>query len=257
MLFCRLLIERPLRGWLGGLLLSLAGASLMLPSPQAYGENTPELGLDYVDAVFSVDYNGKDTAGENTLRIRRDGDNYTVDFNLDHWLLQSRQHAEFAMQDCQVRPLFYSDTNKRPFKKEEEQQVRFDWSQHEATFVSPEDTKQFTLDENDRLFDPLSFFFEARCAVIGGAQSFQYPVIRKGNSKSQEYRIVDKETVATPLGDFEALVVERVRENPKRQTRLYVAPELDYLLVKIEHQESPMLKIVATLKEMDYALKSK
>src|SRR5699024_12485476 len=113
------------------------------------------------------------------------------------------------------------------------------------------------MDKNDRLFDPLGFFLEALCAVIGGGQSFQYPVIRKGNSRSQEYLFVYRESVATPLGHFEALVVERVRENPKRQIRLYVAPELDYLLVKIEHQESPMLKIVATLKEMDYALKSK
>ncbi|MCQ9615701.1 hypothetical protein L1889_02390 [Paenalcaligenes niemegkensis] len=60
--------------------------------------------------------------------------------------------------------------------------------------------------------------------------------------------------IETGLGQFEALVVERERENKSRQTRLYVAPSLDYLLVKIEHQESRLMKIVATLKTMDYQL---
>ena len=66
--------------------------------------------------------------------------------------------------------------------------------------------------------------------------------------------MVGIETVETGQGQVDALVIERERESKSRQTRLYVAPSLDYLLVKIEHQESRLLKIVATLKSMDYQL---
>ena len=211
--------------------------------------------IDYVQAVFSVQYGSKETAGENLLNIKSEGNQYEVNFDLDHWMLSSNQYARFEMDDCTVQPEFYQDTNKRPFKSKETQKLEFDWAHHQAVFSNKDDKKTFTFKDNKIGYDPLSFFFEARCALMDGETQFTYPVIRKGKMKDQTYKISGQELVQTPLGDFEALVVERERENPKRQTRLYVAPELDYLLVKIEHQESAMLRVVATLKEMDYKLK--
>lgn len=214
----------------------------------------PKATLDYVDAVFSVTYNGKDTAGENHLLIKREGDVYTIDFDLDHWMLSSQQNAQFHMQACQVQPQSFTATHKRPFKSKETQSLKFDWGAQTAHFTDPKRDKNFDLDGEHTVYDPLSFFFEARCALMDGARNFTYPVIRKGRQGDQEFAVVDTQIVSTPMGDFEALVVERVRSNPKRQTRLYVAPALDYLLVKIEHQESALLNIVATLKDIDYSL---
>lgn len=212
--------------------------------------------IDYVQAVFSVQYGSKDTAGENLLNIHSEGDDYQVDFDLDHWMLSSNQHARFKMHDCKVQPEFYQDTHKRPFKSKETQKLEFDWEHHKAIFSKRDDQKTFALQEDQKAYDPLSFFFEARCALMDGQTEFTYPVIRNGDKKDQTYHVTGEEVVQTPQGDFKTLVVERLRDNPKRQTRLYVAPELDYLLVKIEHQESAMLRIVATLKAMDYKLKS-
>jgi len=220
------------------------------------GAQTGAQAIDYVQAVFSVQYGNKETAGENLLDIKSDGDSYEVNFDLDHWMLSSNQYARFEMQDCMVRPELYQDTSERPFKSKETQKLKFNWADHEAIFSNKDDQKKFNFKDDQLAYDPLSFFFEARCALIDGETEFTYPVIRKGDKKDQTYRVTGEELVQTPLGDFKALVVERVRDNPKRQTRLYVAPELDYLLVKIEHQENAMLRIVATLKEMDYKLKT-
>src|SRR5690625_3841251 len=215
-----------------------------------------ESAIDYVQAVFSVQYGSKDTAGENLLSIKSDGNNYEVNFSVDHWMLRSSQTAQFKMHDCTVEPLYYQDNSKRTFKGQETQTLEFDWAKHVAVFKAKDEHKTIDLQENQTAYDPLSFFFEARCALIDGKTEFTYPVIRKGSLKEQTYRVTGKERIDTPLGSFDALIVERMRDNPKRQTRLYVAPELDFLLVKIEHQESEMLKVVATLKEMDYQLKN-
>lgn len=85
-------------------------------------------------------------------------------------------------------------------------------------------------------------------------KKFTYPLIYKGDERIHTYKVVGAETVQTGQGPVEALVVERERESKSRKTRLYVAPSLDYLLVKIEHQENRLVKIVATLKHMDYEL---
>lgn len=246
-LLTRLIQRRPLRplklgvrkyAWLAAGLLCLHGVQAQ--------------DIDYVNANFSVEYNNKLTQGENRLSIQREQKQYKINFGLDHWLLSSHQTAVFTMEQCQAQPLSYTSTAKRPLKDESTQTLNFDWQQKKATFQSDGEHKSFDLDT--ALYDPLSFFFEARCDLIAGKTAFSYPLIHKGNKKTHHYKVVGIETVETGQGQVDALVIERERESKSRQTRLYVAPSLDYLLVKIEHQESRLLKIVATLKSMDYQL---
>ena len=209
-------------------------------------------GLAAVEAVFAVEINGQLTEGKNRLDVTRDDERYHVDFVLDHWMVSVRQHADFDMKACTVRPQTYEDVSKRPFAEKSTQTLEFDWAAGVAHYRNADGAKDFPLD--DRVYDPISLFFEARCGLMAGEEDFIYPVIRKGSLRTQHYQVVDRQPVETGMGTFEALVVERVRKSRKRRTRLYVAPELDYLLVRIEHQESSLLKVAVTLEHMDYRL---
>lgn len=211
----------------------------------AYAQN-----IDYLDASFSVEYNNKLTDGENRLKIQRDHNRYDIDFELDHWLSSASQKATFEMNQCKVKPISYIATTRRPLKEEIVQTLEFDWERKKVEYNTKDEQKSFDLDTI--LYDPISFFFEARCELMAGKTQLSYPLIHKGRKRTHNYNVVGTEMVKTGKGEFEALVVERERKNKNRQTRLYVAPELDYLLVKIEHQESRLLKMVAILKKMDY-----
>src|SRR5690606_6062419 len=139
--------------------------------------------IDYVDARFSVEYNGKLTEGESRLNIRRKGDQYQVEFSLDHWLLSSSQKATFEMHDCQVRPESYVSASKAPFKGETVQALDFDWAHKQARYTKGGEHKTFSLESP--LYDPLSFFFEARCALEAGKTEVAYPLIYKGREAVQ------------------------------------------------------------------------
>lgn len=208
--------------------------------------------INYVNANFSVMYNNQATQGQNRLNIQRDNTTYRIDFALDHWMLSASQKATFEMEQCHVQPISYVTVNKRPFKQETTQTLEFDWSQDKAEYRSDDEEKTFDLDA--RVYDPISFFFEARCGLIAGKKEFVYPLIRNGSRTTHTYKVVGTETVETGQGPVDALVVERERSSQKRRTRLYVAPELGYLLVKIEHQESRLVRIDATLQDMEYEL---
>src|SRR3546814_6063464 len=117
--------------------------------------------IAYVDARLSVEYNGKQTQGKAHLNVQRDRDRYQVEFALDHWLLSSSQKATFEMNDCRVRPISYVSTNKRPFKDETVQTLTFDWKDKQAGYQNGDEQKTFSLESP--LYEPLSFFFEARC----------------------------------------------------------------------------------------------
>lgn len=235
-------VKKPATLLLGGLILGLFHSVSSASAPA----------IDYVDASFSLEYNNKASQGENRLRVQHDQDQYQVRFSLDHWMTKSEQSASFKLTDCAIQPLSYQATNKRPLQSETKQTLSFDWEQNIALYRSDEDQQRFDLESV--LYDPLSFFFEARCDLIDGKTEFSYPVIHKGKIKTHTYKMIGSELVNTAQGKFNALVIERQRSNKNRKTRLYVAPELDYLLVKIEHQESRLVNVVATLKHMDYRL---
>ncbi len=206
--------------------------------------------IDYVNATFYVQLNNKLTEGENRLRIKRDGNTYSIDFILDHWMVNASQSAVFESDGCKVHPIKYKSTSKQPFKDKQNQTISFNWNTNKAKYKSDDGNKSFEL--NSPTYDPISLFFEARCELMKGRKEFSYNVIRKGSLKTQNFRVVGSETINTDQGEYETLIVERVRSNKKRRTRLYVAPELGYLIVRIEHQESSLLKLVATLKSLEY-----
>ncbi|HHU93503.1 MAG TPA: DUF3108 domain-containing protein [Alcaligenaceae bacterium] len=206
--------------------------------------------INHVDAVFSLQYNNKVTDGENRLKIQRDQNQYHVTFALDHWMSQATQKADFIMKDCQVQPQHYSSNTKRPLNAAIEQRLDFNWQSKQAHYKDNDEQKSFDLQTT--LYDPLSFFFEARCDLIAGKTKLSYPLIYKGKQKTHTYVVIGKEKVETGQGVVDALIVERQRSSKNRKTRLYVAPELDYLLVKIVHQESRLATVTATLQHMDY-----
>lgn len=208
--------------------------------------------LDYVDATFSVYINNKKAHGENHLVIRHDGPRYRIAFDFEHSLLTVKQEAEFHMRDCVVEPASYRDTTAPALGKTRQQTLTFDQKHKKAVYKSEDQEKQFALDRP--LYDPISLFFEARCELMRGKQEFSYPVIRKGSQKTQHFKVTGKQTVETGTGSIDTLVVERKRRSKKRLTRFYVAPELDYLLVMIEHRESRLMTITAKLDQMDYQL---
>ncbi|MEP4146590.1 MAG: DUF3108 domain-containing protein [Halioglobus sp.] len=55
--------------------------------------------------------------------------------------------------------------------------------------------------------------------------------------KDYQLRYVGEETLDTPIGSLETLHFERVHDDPDRKSDTWVAPSLDYLMVKTVHIE--------------------
>ncbi|PSJ44671.1 DUF3108 domain-containing protein [Zobellella taiwanensis] len=207
--------------------------------------------IDQMRAEFTVSLNGDQTRGVNTLTIDRNREQYHVHFALSHWLLDVDQKASFTWQDCTARPDTFNYKAKALGVTREERLV-FD-RQTDMVLYQDKDGDQLLSTEGG-VFDPVSFFFEARCDLMAGKQAFDYPVLRNGEIKSTPFKVVGEEPLKTGIGTFDTLVVERDRGDSKRKTRFWVAPELDYLLVQISHEENRQLAVTATLDKLSYTL---
>ncbi|HEY8386490.1 MAG TPA: DUF3108 domain-containing protein [Porticoccaceae bacterium] len=65
-----------------------------------------------------------------------------------------------------------------------------------------------------------------------------YTVIHRGRLKDYAYRIVEQDVnLDTPLGNLNTLKVERVRDDDDRRTVLWLAPDLNYLPVRLVQAE--------------------
>lgn len=74
------------------------------------------------------------------------------------------------------------------------------------------------------------------------------PVADHKRIKSYTFAIKGKSTVETPAGRFEAVQFERI-DDPKTTLRFWLAPEKDYMPVKVQNIEDGEDKVSLTLKK--------
>lgn len=82
-------------------------------------------------------------------------------------------------------------------------------------------------------YDPLLYQLALRRDLIAGKEPLSYHLLRKGKETQYNFERQGTETINTPYGRIEALKIARIRENSTRRTLLWVAPSLNYVVVKL------------------------
>lgn len=71
-----------------------------------------------------------------------------------------------------------------------------------------------------------------------GKTEFRYQTINdRGEQKELHFVVVGEETLSLPYGQLDTIKLKRVRENSRRETFVWLAPSLDYLLVRLLQQK--------------------
>jgi hypothetical protein len=71
-----------------------------------------------------------------------------------------------------------------------------------------------------------------------GKTDFVYQVLnRDGNPREYKYKVATEELLSLPFGKVKALRIERYGQSPDKQVYAWVAPELDYMLVRLWQSE--------------------
>ncbi|RUO73311.1 DUF3108 domain-containing protein [Idiomarina ramblicola] len=85
------------------------------------------------------------------------------------------------------------------------------------------------------LFDEANVTEQLRVDLAGGVETFEYRVVNeKGEEDEYRFEVQAKESLSLPYGEVEAIKVARIRDNNRRQTFFWFAPELNYVMVKMQ-----------------------
>jgi hypothetical protein len=125
----------------------------------------------------------------------------------------------------------------------------FDWKTARVNNVSSADPWQTEMPEGtlDKLAMQLALLFELR----DGSTEFQYPVVHEGRIKHYRFKQVGKEKIELPMGEYNALVVERMDEDRDR-TRLWSVPELNYFPVRYLKHKKSGAEIELSLRKLEF-----
>ena len=102
---------------------------------------------------------------------------------------------------------------------------KFEWSQN--------------LPINENVFDPLNVQIQIRKNVIAGMKEFSLmlPDLKAGAIEANNYKVVERGEFEVDGISYQCIIVERIRLQDDRTTRYYLAPDLDFLIIKVEDED--------------------
>lgn len=231
--------ERNSRRMLAGLLLALC-----LP---AQGADVP---LKAFRATYSATLNGVPLGFPVTVDLNSsDSDTWAMALTASSGVLDYREHSRFRWHNCNSTPLQYR-YDFQGFGISRKLWLDFDHDKRRAIGESRKGALDYAFPADAT--DELSLTFAARCQLARGAGEARFNAATINGMKKLVYRNDGTESVKTPLGTFEALRIQRVRkEGDKRRSTVWVAPKLDYLMVKMEHVEKLGVRGTILLRALD------
>ena len=171
------------------------------------------------------------------MQILEDG-SWKLTSLLDGGSIVRREESEiFKLIDNQIQPINYR-FNQRILFRRSKASADFNWQDNEVSFVENNDEGKINFP--DKILGPSSASLQLRLDFRKFEQGkipneITYDVYWKGTIKNRIYDVSSiKELIETPLGEFEAYKVSRrFEEGSERSQIFWLAPDLDYSVIKI------------------------
>jgi hypothetical protein len=113
--------------------------------------------------------------------------------------------------------------------------LTFDWQRRRAVIVS--EGKPWSMEVPDGAQDKLSVQLALRQDLDSARKEISYSVADGGRLKTYRFRILGPESLPGPAGDRDTLALERYKDDREVDYRLWTAPGLHQLPVRVEREE--------------------
>ncbi len=135
-----------------------------------------------------------------------------------------------------IKPISYR-YHRKVLGKSRKASIDFDWTNKRVTTIVKDQPWKMSIPEATQ--DKLSYQLQMRLDLMAGKTEMTYAVADGGKLKEYRFTVTGEETIETPFGTYNAVRVMRDRgANAERETLIWFAPELDYLIVRLEQTET-------------------
>lgn len=202
--------------------------------------SAPEVPLPPFDAEYSLQRNGV-IMGTSTrsLSAAQDGifiySSTTQATGIVAWFVKDRidEHSKWTFDGKHIRPLEYV-YNRSGGSKTRQVKLSFDWQHHTVTNSIDGDPWRMEIppDAQDKLVYQLAIMYD----LLNGKKNLEYKIADGGKLKDYTFEIVGEEVLNTALGRLKTVRLQRIGD--KRDSTVWCAPQLSYLPVRLEQQDT-------------------
>ena len=162
----------------------------------------------------------------------RDG-KYSLNFKAKNLLSSMRVGSEFNINEGVLKTNSYSIRVKPRFVNRD-QDIKFDYIANIIESTGREEWEE-DLDTSGEILDPLNAQIKIRINLISGLEKFSINLLEIESGKVEEnfYEVVGKEVFTFNEIDYECIKLKRIRETDDRETIYYIAPDLNFMFLKI------------------------
>lgn len=201
-------------------------------------------------AVYASKWNlGISFSGDAIRELKQAGDQWSLSVNASAMIASINESSQFAYQGDQIKPNRY-EYHRKVLGKKRDAVLQFNWSK--GSVLNDIAEKPWSMDIPTNTLDKLSYQLQLRLDLMAGKTNFEYQIADGGRLKTYRFKKLDEEIIKTPQGEYKAVKIQRDRgENSKRETYIWMAPELDYLIVKLYQIETDGKEYTLLLNKLD------
>lgn len=201
-------------------------------TPNAVQNGADSYATSYV-ATYAATYNGMPI--DVTRELIRTENSYVLTVKAKNFLGNILEVEKFHV-DARGAVLVDSYTSERRFfgiaRKEK---LTVDWVRGVALYDAKKKHREIPLAGN--YFGPISYQLQMSKDLSAGRDKFCYNVLMRGKVKEYCFEPTGEQVLDTPLGEINTVQMRRIREDQERETLFWLAPQWDYLLVKLWQKE--------------------
>lgn len=151
----------------------------------------------------------------------------------ENLLFKLEEVSDFQVQNGAVYPLQYQSERSTPFQKRKKA-IGYDWSNNRAHYQYRD--RKGTLQLEGRVLDPLTSVFELARHVRRGETTISYQEVGSRKIKTRDFKVIGEERITLPYGTLNTIKL-RVLEDDSKETLIWLAPEKNYLAVKVNQND--------------------
>ncbi len=186
-------------------------------------------------ASYTVNVNGMNASATRIIRPLSN-DRWQADSNSSLLFFRIIERSEFKIHDKGVTPLHYF--HDRTAGGDRNQNVSFDWANKVARNHRKVGSWEHPLEQP--VWDKLSLQMQLRSDLLSGRfeDGSAYPILDRARLKTYFVEREGEESITLPSGTvLKTVKLRQFREGKERYTLVWLAPELNYLVVRIEHHD--------------------
>ena len=205
-------------------------------------------------AVYKADYKGMPVSAVGIRELKLMEDNkYMLSSSAKSFLATVAEHSIFRVEEQQILPIEYR-YKRSGIGKNRKVTLNFNWQSQTVE----DKADAWEMDVSDGVLDKLLYQFKMRQDLQDAVEMEQpwpemsYQIADDARLKTYTFKVMGEEEIDTPIGKIRTVKTMRIRKKNDRTTTFWLAPDYEFMLIRLMQVEKNGKGFELLLKEAEF-----